>query len=143
MRPTELQYSHLGHTFDDASEHSSSLRFLRAGDPPSAAGMDAASDAANAGGATTPPTADMHAERGGVAEPVAGADAPPRPDDEHVHVDNAVQNDCCDDDGDIDGGVAVAGSGSSGTWRGAASHTVRSRKDDLPSEVTELGSVVN
>ena len=55
--------------------------------------MDAASDAANAGGATTPPTADMHAERGGVAEPVAGADAPPRPDDEHVHVDNAVQND--------------------------------------------------
>ena len=85
--------------------------------------MDAASDAANAGGATTPPTADMHAERGGVAEPVAGADAPPpRPDDEHVHVDSAVQNDCCDDDGDIDGGVAVAGSGSSGTWRGAASH---------------------
>ena len=89
--------------------------------------MDAASDAANAGGATTPPTADMHAERGGVAEPVAGADAPPRPDEEHVHVERAVQNDCCDDDGDIDDGVAVAGSGSSGTWRGAASHARASR----------------
>ena len=70
-------------------------------DPASAAGMDAASDAANAGGATTPPTADMHAERGGVAEPVAGADAPPpRPEEEQVHVESAVQNDCCDDDGD-------------------------------------------
>mgnify|MGYP001432453693 CR=1 FL=1 len=36
--------------------------------------MDAASDAANAGGATTPPTADMHAERGGVADAVPGVE---------------------------------------------------------------------